>query len=99
MKCTLIPGIKSISGSQKLPDGKRIVFKTYRRPSAKRGDKPETRMYLMNKPERKTPITKEERARQSTFGIRAQRVAELMAGNPKLTKKEAWQIVKNESRT
>ena len=56
-------------------------------------------MYIMDKPERKTPITKEERARQSTFGIRAQRVAELMANNHKLTKKEAWLIVKNESLT
>ena len=97
MKCTLIPGIESISGSTKPKFGKRIVFKTYRRPFANRGNKTETRMYLMDKHVRKTPITQEERTRRSTFGIRAQRVAELMKTNPKLTRKEAWRIIKTET--
>ena len=89
-------GIESISGSFQQKNGKRVVFKTFRRPSAHRKEKTETRLYFMDKPVRKKPLTQDERARQNTFGILAQRVAELMKTNPKLTKKEAWCIAKAE---
>ena len=60
MKCTLIPGIASISGSIKQKDGRRIIFKTFRSPSARRGNKPETRMYFMDRQVRRTaPSVKE----------------------------------------
>ena len=61
MKCTLIPGIASISGSIKQKDGRKIIFKTYRTPSIHReGGKPETRMYLMDRQVRKTPPSEKE---------------------------------------
>lgn len=68
MKCTLMPGIESISGSMKQKNGSRIVFKTFSKPSVNRGSKPETRVYLMQRHERKTPLSKNEIAARNRFG-------------------------------
>ena len=60
MKVTLMPGIESISGSVKQRNGNKLVFKTFRKPSASRGGKPETRAYLMTTKERTTPLSEKE---------------------------------------
>ena len=67
MKCTLMPGIKSISGSMKQKNGSRIVFKTFSKPSVNRGSKTETRVYLMPRQERKTPLSENEIAARKRF--------------------------------
>ena len=67
MKCTLMPGIKSISGSMKQKNGTRIVFKTFSRPSAKRSSETETRVYLMRQKERSTPLSANEIAARKRF--------------------------------
>ena len=96
MKVELIPGIASISGAIKQKNGKQIVFRTLRAPSVRRGDKPETRMYLMERQVRKTPLSKKEMAGHLRFAILAKRVSELMAQGICRTRKEAWQIAKEE---
>ena len=67
MKCTLMPGIKSISGSMKQKNGTRIVFKTFSKPSAKRSSETETRVYLMRQRERSTPLSENEIAARKRF--------------------------------
>lgn len=67
MKCTLMPGIQSISGSMKNKNGSRIVFKTFSKPSVNRGSKPETRVYLMRPQERSTPLSENEIAARKRF--------------------------------
>lgn len=67
MKCTLAAGIESISGSMKQKNGSRIVFKTFSKPSANRGSKPETRVYLMRQQERSTPLSENEIAARKRF--------------------------------
>ena len=96
MKVELIPGIASISGAIKRKDGKQVVFRTFRRPSAHRGSKSETRMYLMERPTRKTPPSEKELAARCRFTILARRATELMEQHVCRTRKEAWQIAKEE---
>lgn len=60
MKCTLIPGIESISGSVKGANGSRLIFKTYKRPSANRKSKTETRVYISHKKKRTKPLSENE---------------------------------------
>lgn len=60
MKCTLIPGIESISGSVKGANGSRLIFKTYSRPSVNHKRKVETRVYLSHKKMRSTPLSANE---------------------------------------
>ena len=70
MKVTLAPGIESISGSQKLKNGVRVVYKTFRKPSAKRpGGKPMTRAYFVHESsyQRSTPISEKEIAARAKF--------------------------------
>ena len=70
MKVTLAPGIESISGSQKLKNGVRVVYKTFRKPSAKRpGGEPMTRAYFVHESsyQRSTPISEKEIAVRSKF--------------------------------
>ena len=70
MKVTLAPGIESISGSQKLKNGVRVVYKTFRKPSAKRpGGEPMTRAYFVPESsyQRRTPISQKEIANRSKF--------------------------------
>ena len=67
MKCTLMPGIKSISGSMKQKNGTRIVFKTFSKPSVNRSSETETRVYLMRQKERSTPLTANEIAARKRF--------------------------------
>ncbi len=62
-----MPGIESISGSMKQKNGSRIVFKTFSKPSVNRGDKPETRVYLMRRQERSTPLSGNEIAARNRF--------------------------------
>lgn len=72
MKCTLIPGIESISGSIKGANGSRLIFKTYKRPSANRKSKTETRVYLSHKKTRTKPLSENEIACRVKFaGARA----------------------------
>lgn len=68
MKCTLMPGIKSISGSVKQRNGSLLVFKTFNKPAV--GRKPgetETRAYLMPKRVRSTPPSEKEIAVRQRF--------------------------------
>ena len=67
MKCELMPGIASISGSFKGKNGTRVVFKTYRAPSTLRGKKAETRVYFMRKQERQIPLSEKEIAARERF--------------------------------
>ena len=67
MKCTLSPGIESISGSVKGLNGSRLIFKTYKRPSANRPNKTETRVYLSHKQTRTKPLSENEIACQARF--------------------------------
>ena len=67
MKCTLMPGIKSISGSMKQKNGTRIVFKTFSKPSVNRSSETETRVYLMRRQERSTPLSENEIAARKRF--------------------------------
>lgn len=76
-KCTLMPGIESISGSIKVENGSRIIFKTFTKPSANRKGKTETRMYLSQKHERTTPLSKAEIAARRRFYMVSQRIKNL----------------------
>lgn len=67
MKCTLMPGIESISGSVKGKNGTRLIFKTYKRPSANRVGKTETRVYLSKKQQRTKPLSENEMACRVRF--------------------------------
>ena len=67
MKCELMPGIASISGSFKGKNDTRVVFKTYRAPSTLRGKKAETRVYFMRKQERQIPLSDKEKANRTRF--------------------------------
>ena len=67
MKCTLMPGIESISGSVKGKNGTRLIFKTYKRPSANRVGKTETRVYLSKKQQRTKPLSEIEFACRARF--------------------------------
>ena len=65
MKCTLMPGIKSISGAMNVAHGRQMVFKTYQRKAADGTIKEETRLYMMDRKERRTPLSDNEiKARQ-----------------------------------
>ena len=67
MKCTLSPGIESISGSVKGLNGSRLIFKTYKRPSVNRKSKTETRVYLSHKQTRTKPLSDNEIACREWF--------------------------------
>ena len=67
MKCTFMPGIKSISGSMKQKNGTRVIFKTFSRPSSKRSSETETRVYVMRQKERSTPLSENEKAARKRF--------------------------------
>ena len=67
MKCILMPGIESISGSIKGKNGSRLIFKTFKRPSVNRPNKTETRCYLSHKRERTKPLSDNEIAARNHF--------------------------------
>ena len=67
MKCTLMPGIESISGSMKGKNGKKLTFKTYNRLQADGTYKKETRVYLQQKIQRSTPLSENEIAARNRF--------------------------------
>ena len=94
VKVKFAAGIESASGKTG-----NIQFRTYRRHDGST----ETRMYLVPRDEngkyqyeRKTPVSKREMQVRSTFSKRQARVMQLLAENPKLSKKEAWAIAKTE---
>ena len=94
VKVTLAAGIESASGKTG-----NVQFRTYRKPDGSI----ETRMYLVPraengkyKYERSTPVSKHELQVRSIFSRRQARVLQLMAENPKLSKKKAWAIAKKE---
>ena len=72
-----MPGIESISGSIKQKDDSRIIFKTFTKPSVNRKGKTETRIYLAQKHERTTPLSKAEIAARKRFFMVAQRIKNL----------------------
>ena len=88
MKVTLMPGIESISGSVKQKNGKKLVFRTFRKPSASRGGKPETRAYLMTPQERTTPLSEAEMRQRSKFA-KASEACRLMTS-------EQWMAYRDE---
>ena len=67
MRVTLPAGIESISGSMKQKNGSRIVFKTFSKPSVNRSSETETRVYLMRRQERSTPLSENEIAARKRF--------------------------------
>ena len=77
MKCTLMPGIESISGSFKGKNGSRIIFKTYSKPSANRMGKTETRVYLSQKQTRTKPLSENEIACRARFAAARAYAADL----------------------
>ena len=77
MKCTLMPGIKSLSGSIKQKNGTRIIFKTFSKPSVNREGKTETRVYISQKRERTTPVSDAEKKQWGRFAQAAKILGEL----------------------
>ena len=67
MRCVLVPGIESLSGSVKGKNGSRLIFKTYSRPSVNRKSKTETRCYLSHKQQRTKPLSDKEIACREWF--------------------------------
>ena len=82
----------NISGSMKSKHGKRLEFRTFKRPDGKR----ETRMYMYNARERTTPLSKAEKTARSNFSQCAKRATELMKQGLCHDRKEAWRIAKME---
>ena len=99
MKCELIAGIESISGSMKQDNGTRVVFRTYRKPSVNRKNgESETRVYIRSAEsyQRKKPLTEKESKARGLFAKRQAYVQELMASGKYHSKTEAWKIAKKE---
>ena len=67
MKCTLMPGIKSISGAMNVANGRQMVFKTYKKRAADGTIKEETRLYMMDRKERTKPLSKGEQNARLRF--------------------------------
>ena len=67
MKCTLMPGIKSISGAMNIANGLQMVFKTFKRKAADGTTKTETRLYMMDRKKRTKPLSKEEQKARLRF--------------------------------
>ena len=88
MKCTLMPGIESISGSVKGKNGTLLIFKTYKRPSAIRKGKTETRVYLTKKQPRTKPLSENEIACRVRFAAAGAYVASLSDEQRKQYKEE-----------
>ena len=96
MRVELVPGIKLASGTlMKCKNGTRVVFTTRRAPST---NPCKVRMYIRTAEDyqRSTPVSEREMQVRSIFSRRHARVLQLLAENPKLSKKEAWKIAKNE---
>ena len=94
VKVKLAAGIESASGKTG-----NVQFRTF----TKSDGSTETRMYLIPRSkngmfqyQRSTPVTERELQVRSIFSRRQARVIQLMAENPKLSKKEAWAIAKKE---
>ena len=94
VKVKLAAGIESASGKTG-----NVQFRTFTKPDGST----ETRMYLIPRAEngkfqyqRSTPVTEREMQVRSIFSRRQARVIQLMAENPKLSKKDAWAIAKKE---
>ena len=85
MKVTLMPGVASISGSFKSKNGKKLVFKTYNR----KGCKPETRAYFMERNERKSAPTEKECAQRKRMADAAAYLYNL-SDEQKKAYHEAW---------
>ena len=77
MRVTLPAGVESISGSIKQKNGSKLVFKTFKRPSVNRTTRTETRAYIMQKHERKTPLSDNEIAARQQFKEASEFVAKL----------------------
>ena len=92
----LVPGIKSASGTlMKCKNGTRVIFTTRRAPSS---NPCKVRMYIRTAKDyqRSTPVSERELQVRDLFRRRQQRVNQLLAANPKLSKIEAWEIAKFE---
>ena len=96
MYVELIPGINVASGTLlKCKNGSRIIFTTRRAPSS---NPRKMRMYIRpaESYRRKTPVSEREMQARSLFSRRQAHVLNLIAANPKLSKKKAWEIAKKE---
>jgi len=93
MKVQLMPGIKSISGTMKKNrDGSRVEFRTFHRPDGRT----ETRMYVCNKHERTTPVSKKEWEQRARFCAMSAEVHRRIKAGDKRSRKEIWEDVKAE---
>ena len=91
MKCTLAPGIKSLSGKSG-----NLLFMTFKKPNGKT----ETRAYILprdgSRYKRKSKPSKHELEVRALFARRQAYVQELLASGRYHSKAEAWKIAKQE---
>ena len=91
MKCKLIPGIRSISGTFKRnADGSRLEFRTFQRPDGST----ETRMYVCSKKERATPPSDKELAQRARFSEMSAEVHRRIKAGDDRPRKIIWAEVK-----
>lgn len=93
MKCELMPGIKSISGTMKKnADGSRLEFRTFQRPDGSS----ETRVYICPKKERTTPASDKELAQRARFSLMSAEVHRRIKAGDTRPRKTIWDDVKND---
>lgn len=91
MKCELMPGIRSISGTMKRnADGSRLEFRTFQRPDGTT----ETRAYICHKKERSTPPTDKEMKQRARFSALNSEVLRRIKAGDKRPRKVIWEEVK-----
>ena len=95
MKVEFAAGIESASGKCG-----NMIFKTFKRPDGKKETRAYFNPYRRSSWEkvnaRKTPLSDAEIKARSLFTKRREYVAQLIAGDPSLSRKEAWKIAKQE---
>ena len=91
MKVEYIPGIASMSGSLKMPGGKRLIFRHY---ASDRPGHGHATVCSANTYKRRTPVTEAEQAAKRLFSRRASYVKQLCDAHPGLSRAEAWQQAK-----
>ena len=93
MRCELMPGIRSISGTMKRnADGSRLEFRTFQRPDGTT----ETRAYICPKTERTTPPSAKELAHRALFSAICTEVHRRIKAGDTRPRKLIWAEVKTE---
>ena len=91
MKCKLIPGIRSISGTLKRnADGSRLEFRTFKRPDGST----ETRAYICPKTQRATPPSDKELEQRARFTAISAEVRRRIKDGDERPRKIIWAEVK-----